>query len=343
MKFFNERSSKVNCFCNVFVSLLCTSYLFTGYSTHVIDGEAHHDNTARIVENDMEVVSQTGTKGKKVTKVTAVVTKKKVNTANKVYTPAKYNEVTGSAIVNYAKKYLGLRYVSGGNSLETGTDCSGFTKLIYKEFGVNLSRIVKSQVNNGSYIKKSDLQKGDLVFYGYGNGRVSHVAIYIGNGQVIHESNHRDGVKISSLNMMEYITARRVINQTANQIAAEKQDSSKQEQSNDVDTSIATNNSNTNSTNNDNIDTSTNPSDNGDSNTNINTDVSNTTDNVQQDNTNSSVENNTGSLNEEEKNEGEAPDNVEISTNSSNNDEGVTGTIDTSASSQESVYTSSEY
>lgn len=227
MKFFYRRSNKINCFCNIFVSLLCTSYLFTGYYNHEINSDIHHDKTAKIIENDMEVASQLGKKGKKVTKVTSIVNKNNVNTANKNYTPAKYNEVTGTAVVNYAKKYLGLRYVSGGNSLSTGTDCSGFTKLIYKEFGVTLSRTVKSQVKNGSYIKKSDLEKGDLVFYGYGNGVVRHVAIYIGNGQVIHESNRKDGVKISSVNMMEYITARRVINEKANEIAQKNESTTK--------------------------------------------------------------------------------------------------------------------
>ena len=131
------------------------------------------------------------------------------------YTPAQYSEVTGNAVVEYAKKYLGLRYVSGGYSLSTGTDCSGFTKLIYQEFGVYLSRSPQGQANNGTYIRKSDLQKGDLVFYGNGNGQISHVGIYIGNNQVLHESNPRDGVKISSVNMMQYITARRVINSVA--------------------------------------------------------------------------------------------------------------------------------
>lgn len=245
MKFFNQGSNKINCFCNIFVSLLCTSYLFTGYYNHEIDSVIHHDKTAKIIENDMEVASQLGKKGKKVAKVTTIAKKNNANTSNKNYTPAKYDAVTGTAIVNYAKKYLGLRYVSGGNSLSTGTDCSGFTKLIYKEFGVTLPRTVKTQINKGSYIKKSDLQKGDLVFYGYGKGVATHVAIYIGNGQVIHESNHRDGVKISSVNMMEYITARRVISKKANEIAQEKQDANVSKDTNNSDSdNIKDNNTN---------------------------------------------------------------------------------------------------
>ena len=77
---------------------------------------------------------------------------------------------------------------------------------------------------SGSYVRKDDLRKGDLVIYGNGGGYPTHVTIYIGNGQVIHESNHRDGVKISTLYMMQYITARRVINDTAINLVEQKVD-----------------------------------------------------------------------------------------------------------------------
>ena len=132
-----------------------------------------------------------------------------VNNPNGYVKPS-YNSLTGTNLVNYAKNFLGLRYVSAGRSLATGTDCSGFTSLIYAEFGITLGRTVASQVYSGTYVAKSDLEPGDLVFYSYGTV-ASHVAIYIGNGQIIHESNPRDGVKISTVNIMNYITARRVI------------------------------------------------------------------------------------------------------------------------------------
>jgi len=82
--------------------------------------------------------------------------------------------------------------------------------LIYKEFGISLGRTVASQQYSGTYVSKSDLMPGDLVFYSYGSV-ASHVAIYIGDGLIIHESTPRDGVKISSVNIMNYITARRLI------------------------------------------------------------------------------------------------------------------------------------
>lgn len=178
--------------------------------------------------NNTNTNTNTNTTSKKVTKtstkktVTTSVVKKKEVKASSNYAPAVYSEVTGSAVVNYAKRYMGLKYVYAGRSLATGTDCSGFTSLIYKEFGVTLPKTVSGQVNKGTYVKKADLQKGDLVFYSSGSRYATHVGIYIGDGKVIHESNPRDGVKISSVNMMKYITARRVINSTAKKIAEQK-------------------------------------------------------------------------------------------------------------------------
>ena len=91
----------------------------------------------------------------------------------------------GQQVVDYAKQFIGTPYVSGGNSLKSGVDCSGFTQQVYLNFGVKLQRSSRSQyASNGYSVKKSELQPGDLVFYGYSN--VSHVAIYVGNDKVIH-------------------------------------------------------------------------------------------------------------------------------------------------------------
>ena len=91
----------------------------------------------------------------------------------------------GKKVVDYAKQFIGTPYVSGGNNLYTGVDCSGFTKQVYKNFGVNLERSSRSQyASNGYEVSREQLKEGDLVFYGYSN--VCHVAIYVGNDQVIH-------------------------------------------------------------------------------------------------------------------------------------------------------------
>ena len=102
-------------------------------------------------------------------------------------------------LCQFAKQFLGNPYVWGGTSLTKGADCSGFVKSVFGNFGVSLPRTSREQANTGTKISASDLQPGDLVFYAKG-GRVNHVAIYIGGGQVIHASSPKTGIKISSYN-----------------------------------------------------------------------------------------------------------------------------------------------
>ena len=100
-------------------------------------------------------------------------------------------------LVNYALQFVGNKYVWGGTSLTKGIDCSGFTMKIYQKYGIYLPHYSGSQPSYGKKIKKSELQPGDLIFYGE-NGKINHVAIYIGNGQIVHAANKRDGIKISN-------------------------------------------------------------------------------------------------------------------------------------------------
>lgn len=100
-------------------------------------------------------------------------------------------------LIEYAKQFLGNPYVYGGSSLTNGTDCSGFTMRIFEHFGYDLNRSSASQVNNGTKVAISEIQPGDLLFYSYG-GSIGHVAIYIGNGQIIHASTERTGIIISN-------------------------------------------------------------------------------------------------------------------------------------------------
>lgn len=103
-------------------------------------------------------------------------------------------------LVEYAKQFLGNPYVWGGTSLTKGADCSGFVLSVYKKFGISLPHHSGSQAKQGTKISASDLQPGDLVFYGNGSGSINHVAIYIGGGQVIHASSPKTGIKISKYN-----------------------------------------------------------------------------------------------------------------------------------------------
>lgn len=193
---------------------------------------------------------ETTTKKSSKKTTTSVVKKKEVATSSSYKKPS-YSSVTGDAIVSFAKQFIGLRYRSGVPSLTKGADCSGFTMLIYREFGVSLPRNVSGQATRGKYVAKKDLQKGDLVFYKAkgSKGGPSHVGIYIGGGQVIHESRPGVGVKINTVNMMQYVTARRVINSKATQIAQAKLEEQKK---NDVvaDTSSNTTTNNENNENN---------------------------------------------------------------------------------------------
>lgn len=113
-------------------------------------------------------------------------------------------------LVQEAKKYVGNPYVWGGVSLTNGADCSGFTLSIFKKYGVSLPHHAASQAQMGTKVSLSEVQPGDLVFYAK-NGSINHVAIYIGNGQVIHASSPKTGIKISSVNYRTPACARRFL------------------------------------------------------------------------------------------------------------------------------------
>lgn len=98
---------------------------------------------------------------------------------------------SGSSVVDYATQFVGNPYVWGGTSLTNGADCSGFVQSVYSNFGVNLPRTSYEQQNAGREVSYSEAQPGDLICYG------GHVAIYMGDGKIVHASNSRDGIKIS--------------------------------------------------------------------------------------------------------------------------------------------------
>ncbi len=114
-------------------------------------------------------------------------------------------------LVEYAKQFLGNPYVWGGTSLTKGADCSGFVLSVFKKFGVHLSHHSGSQAKEGTKISVSDLKPGDLIFYANSSGTINHVAIYIGNGQVIHASSPKTGIKISNYNYRTPIRCVRVL------------------------------------------------------------------------------------------------------------------------------------
>lgn len=99
---------------------------------------------------------------------------------------------SGSSVVDYATQFVGNPYVWGGTSLTNGADCSGFVQSVYANFGVSLPRTSYEQQNAGTEVSYADAQPGDLICYG------GHVAIYMGDGKIVHASNSTDGIKISN-------------------------------------------------------------------------------------------------------------------------------------------------
>lgn len=114
-------------------------------------------------------------------------------------------------LVEYAKQFLGNPYVYGGTSLTKGADCSGFVMSVFKHFNVSLPRTSGSQSSSGTKISESDLLPGDLIFYSGSSGTINHVALYIGNGQVIHASSPESGIKISQYKYRTPARYRRVL------------------------------------------------------------------------------------------------------------------------------------
>lgn len=106
----------------------------------------------------------------------------------------KYNApagTSGQSVVDYAVQFVGNPYVWGGTSLTNGADCSGFVMKVYEAFGVSLPHSSYKLRSVGYAVSASDVQPGDIICYS------GHVAIYMGDGKIVHASNRKDGIKIS--------------------------------------------------------------------------------------------------------------------------------------------------
>jgi len=109
----------------------------------------------------------------------------------------------GAQIASYALKFVGNPYVSGGTSLTNGADCSGFTWAVHKAFGISIPRVSRDQAKSGKDVSIGSVQAGDIIYYG------DHVGIYIGNGQIVHASSKKTGIKISSYTYRPPLCVRR--------------------------------------------------------------------------------------------------------------------------------------
>ncbi len=111
----------------------------------------------------------------------------------------------GKQIADFACQYIGYPYVAGGTSLTNGADCSGFTMAVFREFGISLPRSSYAQSGVGRAVSYAEAQPGDIIYYG------GHVGIYIGNGQIVHASTERTGIKITAATYRSIVTVRRIV------------------------------------------------------------------------------------------------------------------------------------
>ena len=132
---------------------------------------------------------------------TAAPTAQAVSTAAPVQINLENVSETRRNLVNYALTFVGNKYVWGGNSLTEGVDCSGFTQQIFLQYGVKLNRCSYQQPENGTEISFDQLRPGDLVFYfDQTTQRIGHVAIYIGDGYIVHAKSSKAGITTNEWN-----------------------------------------------------------------------------------------------------------------------------------------------
>ena len=210
----------------------------TGYVYGSYVGEYTSTNTKYVTATTLNVRSGAGT-NYSIIGTLSNGTKVEVISTTNGWSKIKYNGSTGyvssqylsssasdnstststsvSKVISYAKKLLGKPYVWGAEG-PSSFDCSGFTCYVFKNAAnINLPRVSKDQSNYGTYVKKSDLREGDLIFFdtsGENDGNVSHVGIYLGNNQFIHCSSSKGQVVISEMSSYytkAYVNARRVL------------------------------------------------------------------------------------------------------------------------------------
>ena len=120
--------------------------------------------------------------------------------------------INAQEVVNYAKQYVGIKYVLGGKSPETGFDCAGFTKYVYKNFGYTLGSIASAQDSVGKDVNRDELQSGDLLlFLNEEKTKIGHTGVYIGNGDFVHAANPERGVVIDNINTNSYYNERYIV------------------------------------------------------------------------------------------------------------------------------------
>ena len=162
------------------------------YESQIEEHQNKIDSCTQLITIEEQNISKCESEIEELDKKIEELSKKKqvnVNISSAEYT-ASVGSAHGNEIVNYALQFVGNPYKSGGTSLTNGADCSGFTQSVYKHFGISIPRTSGAQAGSGVTVSQSDIQPGDIVCYS------GHVAIYIGDGQIVHASTERTGIKV---------------------------------------------------------------------------------------------------------------------------------------------------
>lgn len=193
-----------------------------GWSKIKVDGKEGYISSDLLSDQKVEVTKTTNNTTTNTTNNKTNNTTKKNNVTSRSSTTVREEKQTtqavssgkGSTVVATAKNYIGSKYVYGATG-PTSFDCSGFTSYVYKLHGISLNRTAQAQYSNGTSVSRGNLQPGDLIMFGSSASSINHVAIYIGNGNIVHAANPSRGVTIDSINSgyydKNYVGARRIM------------------------------------------------------------------------------------------------------------------------------------